>query len=236
MKDRASLEQNTALHGCLKLASELVSRFFVSEIIFVPGVGSHGPRASAGRLVVFAPSAHNEIISYFEGAASNMGIKAKLELYDDKGLPSFDDYEKAISADSSAVVLYGKYRRETAKAELSEKILLEFDTSGLSNKDKIRLYQKLYGYEKSRNRKATAAKAEEHAAVSPGENNMESMEKAGSAARSRSYVYEGILQKIGGDKVGKSAMIFDPIHLNSVRLFFDTYNVRYATRQIYVGK
>jgi len=82
-------------------------------------------------------------------------------------------------------------------------MILEYDTSGLSQKDKIRLYQRLYGTKKT------------------------------DIKTRKTYTYPGIIGRTGARKIGKSAIIIDIEQEEVFRHLFESFSVSYVKTEIY---
>ncbi len=216
-KSTSGMEQDS-----LHIASILISKFRVSGIFLVP---------EKRKLVILSSESPGKIMELLASLRPLMhGLRPEImpPKAPSPGTPSAAP-ASGVNLPTGSITLYGRMHGRTNNSPrpsgLREKLIVDFDTSGLAPKDKIRFYQLLYGHEK---KKPAKPKGASHSA------SQSSSHPASHPFSYQKYVYEGLLQKLGGSKIGKSALILDAVHRVAIGEFFRMHRVGYAEMVVYV--
>ena len=207
----------------IAILSGIVARFHVSAAYYMPRLQ---------KLAVITASSQNEILSFFERENAFLRAGVRLQV-----LPPSAQKNEAIPEaffEEHVITLYLSSSRGLAKSQMRSRTIIEFDTSKLATKEKIRFYQRLYGFEKKgrsgiKNKQPISTGQR---ARGQNQSHLGNTVQVISAIAPR-YFYEGFLQKIGGEKIGRSAIMIDSVFLQDAEAFFAASGVITSLREVY---
>ena len=197
----------------LKLAAELVQRFYISSIYL---------DSKARHLLIGAGQEKNEILSFCQDYMAEKNLsQGFLRVL----IPDSTEMSGRISNAHDLTVIYAMQSASKIREGTALKILLTFDTSSLVTKDKIRFYQRLYGYIKKSSHKGKSG--------SPANSEAVSTNGKSQNAGARDYAYPGLLEKVQGEKIGKSSILYPAVYHSNVEIFFSNFKVSYRTQEVF---
>jgi hypothetical protein len=225
-------EEAYALELGMRLSSQLVTRFFIREIIF---------QSNQHLLTIYSDSLANEILSHCEEFRNQSKLAERELRFQILGNNTTNHNKKDSPLakdrlyDEDSIILYGTNLPDHATKTISKKVIFEYDTSNLTKGLKIRFYQKLFGHDAktpiSKNKNPTKKSKEN---LRSKETATKNQEKNTQKTESHiTYHYPGFIELIGAEKIGKVAIIADSIHQMAVLAFFKSSNVGFKIREVF---
>ncbi len=189
----------------LHIIADLLGRFFINKAVLFK---------ESNKLVIFTSEDENEILSFIQRMQYSQKPHVQLEILKNEDTSINNTIKNGL-------ILYGNSHILLDRQKLKEMLLIEFDTSKLVNKDKIRFYQKLYGYEKKN--------------IGRNSGKDKSTQNNKKSNKQESYQYKGFLENIGGKRVGKSAIMVDKLNKSNAIEFFGLFDIELEITKIYLN-